>query len=74
MNFIEIQSFFHMLDQTVYWLTSVVVGGVLRFFNTFQVILGAFSKPIHTVPGQDSWGVYKYLVHILSSVTVNYPS
>ena len=39
----------------------------------FKVILSAV-KPSHTVPGQASWAVYQYLVHILSPVTNNSPS
>ena len=45
--------------------------GVLRPFDTFHVISGAISYPIHTVPGQASYAVYPYLVHTLSPVTDN---
>ena len=42
---------------------------VLWPFNTFLVISGAVNYPNHTVPGQASKAVYRYLVHILSPVT-----
>ena len=48
------------------WLISV-----LWPFNTFYVISGAVSYPNHTVPGQASYAIYQYLVHILSPVTDN---
>ena len=48
--------------------------GVLRPFDTFQVISGAVSYSIHTVPGQASMAVYQFVVHILSPVTDNCPS
>ena len=48
--------------------------GVLRPFDTFQVISCAVSKPIYTVPWQDSYVVNQYLVHILLPVTDNCPS
>ena len=61
--------------RTVFPAVHVVTSiGVLRPFNTCQVISGMVSYPIHTVPGQASYAVYQHLVHILSPVTDNCPS
>ena len=45
--------------------------GLISVLKALQHISGVVSYPNHTVPGQASYAVYQYLVHILSPVTDN---